>query len=63
MITGRTQRKSRHDPAARRGPQPALRWNFREGWPCKWDGPAFNAKNNEVAIETLEIAHEGLVQA
>jgi len=43
--------------------QPALKWNFREGWPSKWEGPAFNAKNNDVAIETLEIAHEGLVQA
>ena len=37
-----------------------LRFNFREGWPCKWEGPAFNAKGSEVAIETLEIAHEGL---
>ena len=37
-----------------------LRWNFRNGWPCKWEGPAFNAKSNEVAIETIEIAHEGL---
>ena len=41
--------------------QPALRWTFREGWPAKWDGPSLNGKNNEVAIETLEIAHEGLV--
>jgi phage tail-like protein len=37
-----------------------IRWNFREGWPCKWQGPALNAKNQEVAIELLEIAHEGL---
>jgi phage tail-like protein len=37
-----------------------VRWNFREGWPCKWQGPALNAKNSEVAIEMLEIAHEGL---
>jgi phage tail-like protein len=37
-----------------------VRWNFRDGWPCKWEGPALNAKANEVAIETLEIAHEGL---
>lgn len=36
------------------------RWNFREGWPTKWTGPSFNATGNEVAIETLEIAHEGL---
>ncbi|MDZ7268444.1 MAG: phage tail protein [candidate division KSB1 bacterium] len=40
-----------------------VRWNFRNGWPTKWEGPAFTAKGNEVAIETLEIAHEGLERA
>jgi phage tail-like protein len=37
-----------------------LRWTFRNGWPCKIAGPALDASANEVAIETLEIAHEGL---
>jgi phage tail-like protein len=41
----------------------ALRWNFREGWPSKWTGPTFNATSNEVAIETLEIVHEGVLKA
>lgn len=40
-----------------------LRWNFREGWPTKWTGPSFNATGTEVAIETLEIVHEGLTKA
>jgi len=40
-----------------------VRWNFREGWPTKWTGPSYNATGNEVSIETLEIAHEGLVKA
>jgi phage tail-like protein len=40
-----------------------VRWNFREGWPTKWTGPSFNATGNEVAIESLEIVHEGLVKA
>jgi phage tail-like protein len=39
---------------------PVLQWNFTRGWPCKWTGPGLNAKNNEIAIETLEICHEGL---
>jgi phage tail-like protein len=39
---------------------PVVRWNFRNGWICKWEGPALNASANEVAIETIEIAHEGL---
>jgi len=40
--------------------QEKVRWNFREAWPTKWSGPSFNATGNEVAIETLELAHEGL---
>jgi len=36
------------------------RWNFKRAWPCKWTGPGLNAKNNEIAMETLEICHEGL---
>jgi phage tail-like protein len=40
-----------------------IRWNFYQGWPTKWDGPDFTAKGNDVAIETLEIAHEGIERA
>ena len=40
-----------------------VRWNFVKGWPTKWDGPDFNAKGTDIAIETLEIAHEGIVRA
>lgn len=39
------------------------RWNFVDGWPSKWTGPGLNATGNEVALETLEIVHEGLVRA
>jgi phage tail-like protein len=38
----------------------AAEWTFTNGWPAKWTGPTFNATANEVAIDTLEIAHEGL---
>jgi phage tail-like protein len=37
-----------------------MRWNFRRAWPCKYTGPGLNGANNEIAIETLELAHEGL---
>ena len=40
-----------------------VRWNFVRGWPTKWDGPDFNAKGTDVAIETLDIAHEGIERA
>jgi phage tail-like protein len=39
-----------------------LRWNFLNGWISKWVGPTLNAKGNDVAIETIEIAHEGLTR-
>jgi phage tail-like protein len=38
--------------------QDVRRWLARDAWPVKYDGPALNAKNNEVAIETLELAVE-----
>lgn len=37
-----------------------VRWNFTNGWPSKYDPADLNAKANDVAIETLEITHEGL---
>lgn len=40
--------------------QEVMRWNFKRGWPCKWTGPGLNATNGEIALETLEICHEGL---
>jgi phage tail-like protein len=60
VLDGKTERQSGSVVLLNEARQPALRWNFREGWPNKWEGPTFNAKTNEVAIEHLEIAHEGL---
>ena len=40
-----------------------VRWNFFNAWPAKWTGPSFNAEGNDGAIETLELAHEGLERA
>jgi phage tail-like protein len=37
-----------------------MRWNFRRAWPCKFTGPGLNAANSEIAIDTLEICHEGI---
>lgn len=36
------------------------KYTFKKGWPCKWRGPSLDASKNEVAIEEMEIAHEGL---
>jgi phage tail-like protein len=40
--------------------QDVMRWNFSRAWPSKYSGPSFNATNNEIAMETLEICLEDL---
>lgn len=40
--------------------QPVVRWKVREAWIMKYEGPTLNAKGNEIAIESVEIAHEGI---
>ena len=43
--------------------QEKARWNFFNAWPSKWTGPSFSAEANDIAIEALELAHEGVVRA
>jgi phage tail-like protein len=37
-----------------------VRFNLKNAWPSKWVGPDFKAAANEIAIEQLEICHEGV---
>lgn len=39
---------------------PVAAWWFHNGLPERLEGPALDAKTDEIAIETLEIAHEGI---
>ena len=39
------------------------RWNFFNAWPSKYDGPDFNAKGNDVAIDSLTLSCERMVRA
>jgi phage tail-like protein len=41
---------------------PVKSWSFRRGIPVRWTGPALHASQSQIAIEELEIAHEGLRQ-
>lgn len=33
---------------------------LRKAFPCKWNGPELNASQSNVAVETLELCHQGL---
>ena len=62
-VKGNVQRKNGSIVLLDRQGQEQVRWNFRNAWPSKWDGPDFNAEGNDVAIETLELTHEGVERA
>jgi phage tail-like protein len=36
-------------------------WTFRNAYPVKWSGPSVKAADNSVAMESVELAHEGLL--
>ncbi len=40
--------------------QAVMRWNFENAWINKIEGPGLKASDNEVAIESMELVHEGL---
>jgi phage tail-like protein len=62
-MTGNVERKNGSIVLLDETGKEQLRWNFHEAWPIKWTGPSFNATGNEVAIETLELVHEGVTKA
>jgi phage tail-like protein len=37
-----------------------MRWNFVNAYPVKWVGPQLLASDKSAAVETLELAHEGV---
>jgi len=40
--------------------QPVLRWHAESAWINKIEAPMFKASGNEVAMESVELVHEGL---
>ena len=37
-----------------------MRWNIENAWINKIEGPTFKANGNEIAMESVELVHEGL---
>lgn len=60
VLDGVTQRTTGTITLLDEARNPALSWNFTAGWPVKLEGPGMNGKTSDVAVETLEIAHEGI---
>ncbi|MDH3638921.1 MAG: phage tail protein [Gammaproteobacteria bacterium] len=60
VLDGNTERRAGAVIVLDENRQPGLRFEFRDAWPVKWEGPSLDAQANGVAIETLELAVEGL---
>ena len=41
---------------------PAASWQIINAWPMRYTAPDFNASASEIAIESIEIAHEGMTR-
>jgi phage tail-like protein len=65
VMTGRTENIRRNISVIQldMAGQETSRWNLFRAFPVKYTGPAFNAKNNELAIESLEVAYERVERA
>lgn len=42
---------------------PVLWWHFREALPLKWSGPDLQADRSAIAVESVELAHRGLMRS
>lgn len=47
---------------AQRRPLPPMWWMFKQAYPVKWDGPSLSASSDEVAMEKIELVHQGLTK-
>jgi phage tail-like protein len=59
-INGKVQRRSADIILLDEDRKEVLRWRIHEAWISKWDSGPFNAKTNDVVVETVELVHEGL---
>jgi phage tail-like protein len=65
VMTGRTESIRKHLSVVQidMAGQEVLRWNLYQAFPVKYTAPSFNAKGNDLSIETLELAYERIEKA
>jgi phage tail-like protein len=61
----------RHEPAIRKPISIKLMtaqleeiqsWHFVDAFPVKWEGPSLQAGGNSIAVESIELAHNGFLR-
>lgn len=62
FVQGRGERKDGLIILNNEAQLPQIAWGFKRGLPIKYTAPSMNASQSEVAVESIQIAHEGLYQ-
>lgn len=62
FVTGQGRRRDGMIMLLNEEQVPSHIWCFQRGLPVKYSGPSFNATQSNVAIESIEICHEGIFQ-
>ncbi len=39
---------------------PVMWWTFKNAYPVKWEGPQFDASSDNIAVEKIELVHQGI---
>lgn len=65
VFTGRTEKIRRNISVVQldMAGQEMFRWNLFSAFPVKYTAPSFNAKGNDLSIESVEIAYESIDRA
>ena len=60
VIRGKIERKNISIVMFNSAGEEVKRWSFDRAYPVKWSGSDLKSDENAIAIETLEITHEGM---
>ncbi len=60
VVEGRFMRKSGSIILFNDRDEEFRRWNFYDAYPTKWTGPELNASSSDIAVESIELTHNGL---
>jgi phage tail-like protein len=63
VVSGKIERRSGYIVLLDSEGNETWRWNFVDAYPAKWSGPDLRAENSAVALESIELVHNGIKKA
>jgi phage tail-like protein len=63
VVSGKIERRSGYIVLLDSEGSETWRWNFIDAYPAKWNGPDLRAESDGVALESIELVHNGIKKA